>query len=289
MSTKSADAAAAKAKKQKIILAVAGVALLGVAGLQVPKLMGGGGSATPPPAAAAATPAPVTATGVSVSTPSGSTATALKVSGPRQTAVLAGVTIPGGASPGIEADDLVAFSLFAAKDPFVQAADDGTAPTTDGSASASSTSSNSSTTTPTASGSSSGSADASTTTAAPKPPPIAYATIMFDGTPQQLQKKEKFPTANPMFVLVSLKKKQAKVGVAGGAFDDGKTVTLTQGKQVTLVNTATGVRYELKLVYTGSAPETIEGFSSTDGGKTAPPAATVTDPAAGSTSAAATP
>ena len=38
-------------------------------------------------------------------------------------------------------------------------------------------------------------------------------------------------------------------------------MTLTLGKKVTLLDTATGVRYELKLVYTGSAPEQIEGFS----------------------------
>ncbi len=62
---------------------------------------------------------------------------------------------------------------------------------------------------------------------------------------------------------ISVKKNKAKVGVAGGSFDDGKNVTLTLGKKVTLLDTATGVRYELKLVYTGSAPEQIEGFSST--------------------------
>ena len=84
---------------------------------------------------------------------------------------------------------------------------------------------------------------------------------MLDGKPQQLQVKDKFPKGDPMFVLVSLKKKQAKIGVAGGSFDDGQTVTLTLGKKVTLLNTATGVRYELKLVYTGTQPETIEGFS----------------------------
>ena len=61
------------------------------------------------------------------------------------------------------------------------------------------------------------------TTAAPKPPPVAYATIMLDGKPQQLRSKQTFPKGDPMFVLVALKKKQAKIGVAGGAFDDGKT------------------------------------------------------------------
>ena len=98
--------------------------------------------------------------------------------------------------------------------------------------------------------------------------------------------KQEFPTDEPLFVLVSLKKKQAKIGVAGGSFDDGQTMTLKFGKRLTLVNTATGVRYELRLVYTGSAPETIEGFttgedpSAAGGTAAAAPAATTTTTAA---------
>ena len=84
---------------------------------------------------------------------------------------------------------------------------------------------------------------------------------MYNDEPQQLQLKQKFPEADPTFVLVSLKKKQAKIGVAGGTFGDGKNLTLVLGQTLTLVNTATGVRYELKLVYTGSAPEQIESFT----------------------------
>ena len=83
---------------------------------------------------------------------------------------------------------------------------------------------------------------------------------MFNGKPQQLQVKQKFPKGEPLFVLVSLKKKQAKIGVAGGSFDDGQTVTLTLGKKLTLVDTATGVRYVLKLVYTGSAARADRGL-----------------------------
>ena len=45
---------------------------------------------------------------------------------------------------------------------------------------------------------------------------------------------------------------QAKIGIAGGALASGAgTVTLRPGKPVTLVNTADGTRYELKLVSTG--------------------------------------
>ena len=107
---------------------------------------------------------------------------------------------------------------------------------------------------------------------------------MFEGKPQQLQVKDKFPKGDPMFVLVSLKKKQAKIGVAGGSFDDGQTVTLTLGKKLTLLNTATGVRYELKLVYTGTQPETIEGFSTKADQQASSP-----DGASGSSTVSATP
>ena len=40
------------------------------------------------------------------------------------------------------------------------------------------------------------------TTAAAPPPPVVYATINFNGKPQQVQEKETFPTAEPLFVLV---------------------------------------------------------------------------------------
>ena len=76
------------------------------------------------------------------------------------------------------------------------------------------------------------------------------------------RRRIKFPTAGaPLFVVRSVKKHQVKIGVAGGSFDDNQAVTLLRGKKVTLVNTATGVRYVLKLVYTGSQPEVIEGFT----------------------------
>ncbi len=100
---------------------------------------------------------------------------------------------------------------------------------------------------------------------------------------------KEFPKGAPLFVLVSLKKKLAKIGVAGGTFDDGQTVTLTVGKKMTLVDTATGVRYELKLVYTGSVPEQIESFSTAPA--TDQPATTTGQPASssGGTTAVATP
>ena len=52
-----------------------------------------------------------------------------------------------------------------------------------------------------------------------------------------------------IFKLVSLTKNGAKIAIAGGSLDNGApTVTLTKGKPVTLMNTADGTRYVLRLV-----------------------------------------
>ena len=82
-----------------------------------------------------------------------------------------------------------------------------------------------------------------------------------NGKAYYLGLKDSFPKVDPLFVLVSLKPKVARIGVAGGSFADAKTIPLPKGKKVTLVNDATGARYVLKLVYTGSAPEQTESFT----------------------------
>ena len=58
-----------------------------------------------------------------------------------------------------------------------------------------------------------------------------------------------FPASNPSFKLVSLTKKTAKIGIAGGSLQSGsQTVTLRKGKSLTLMNTADGTRYVLRLL-----------------------------------------
>jgi hypothetical protein len=52
-----------------------------------------------------------------------------------------------------------------------------------------------------------------------------------------------------VFTLVSLTTNSARIGIAGGSYENGaSTVTLRKGKTVTLVNTADGARYALRLV-----------------------------------------
>ncbi len=249
MAKTTADVAAAKAKKQKIILIVGGVLLLGLAAMQVPKLMK---KDSQPVAVPAATPVGVGVAGVpaAAATATGSSNGAAKPAG-----FVAGVALPGATVVRVAPSQLASFTLFEVKDPFVQQA--GVEPTGGAAVTASGQAPSAGTQGPTVTG---GQATPGSSQAA-EPPPLVYATINLDGGPQQLKVKQKFPEGDPLFVLRSLTKKQAKIGVAGGSFDDGQAVTLQFGKKVTLVNTATGVRYQLKLVYTGTTPETIAGFT----------------------------
>ena len=261
MAKTTADVAAAKAKKQKIILIVGGVLLLGVAAIQGPKLM-------KKDSQPAATPA---ATSESVGAADGTTDRSSRGHG------LVARVRPSrqGSSPALRSRARPSFAW----------------PRASSRRSRSSRSRIRSSSRPASSPpavrqprhlhDANGQATSASTQSrgdrrhrrggdlgierARQPPPVVYATINLDGKPQQLKVKQKFPESDPLFVLRSLTKKQAKIGVAGGSFDDGQAVTLQFGKKLTLVNTATGVRYVLKLVYTGTAPETIEGFTTGQG------------------------
>ena len=254
---KKTDLAAAKARKQKMFLIGAGVLLLAVAAIQGPKLMKHGSTPAAAPAAAAAS----DATGGTAA--AAASAAAAVPAAPTHSfaaaAYVAGVALPGAASSGtVRSGQLTTFTLFADKDPFVQQVGDGSGASQAAGAGATPPSGAPAAAAPSAAGA---------TPPALKPEPIVFATIMLDGKPQQLQldgKKvdEQFPSESPLFVLAALKKNQAKIGVAGGSFDNGQTVTLKLGKKVTLVDTATGVDYELKLTYTGSSAQVLESFSS---------------------------
>ena len=141
---------------------------------------------------------------------------------------------------------LVSFSLFVSKDPFQQQVSAGGTPV-DGSGPTTSTS-----TTPT-----------TPTTPAPPPPPTTppppaapptSAVIDVNGTSETVTIGKTFPAAapQPFFQLVSLTAKAAKIGIAGGSLTTGtKTLTIPVGKSVTLMNTADGTKYTIKIVSTG--------------------------------------
>jgi hypothetical protein len=237
----------AKAKRQKIIAAVGGVILLAVLAFQVPrtmKMMNQSQDTSSTPAPAATTPA--TATPISAPSLAGGNATAAAAPGGD------GMTDPD-TVPAPQSGQLLAFGLFRSKDPFVQQLDlngatgsSGPVPVSSGATGA---------TGPAKGGSSSGGGGvtpAPKPAAKPSPAPAAAPTsavISVNGAPETVQVGGTFPAADPYFKLVSLTKKGAKISIAGGSLENGApTVTLTKNKALTLMNTADGTRYVLRLV-----------------------------------------
>ena len=262
------DLKAQKERKQKIFVGVGAVILVGVLAFELPGLLKHSSSSTAAPAA--------TTTADGTTTPAGGVVTPapptpVNVSATRYSANVAGVVLAPATTPDAVQGQLWSFSRFKAKDPFVQQIKDASssaasAPTAPGG------------TTPTT-----GTAPAGGGTTPPATPggsgaptavaPLAYATLLVNGRPQQLTLKQLFPKADPIFVLVKLIGKDARIGVAGGSFTAGNTILLALGKRVTLMNTTTGQRYVVKLVYVGDQPEKIAVFK---GGKVATAAATTT-------------
>ena len=229
----------AKVKKQKIVLAVGGVLLLGLLAFQVPKMMAML-NAKPPP----------DPPGAVVQPPNGFPAGSAPLAAPS----LAGSNVtPGAAATGTGIVDasaltatpasgqLVSFGRFASKDPFAQQVD-----TSPGGG------------TPT-SGDSGG-----TTTPKPVPPvgPLGptpgagpakplptTASISVNGVAETVAVGVDFPVAAPIFHLVALTATSAKIAIVGGSYADGAaTITLKKGKTLTLENTSDGSRYVLRLI-----------------------------------------
>lgn len=244
--------AAAKARKQKIMLAGAGVLFVALAAIQGPKLW----KQINPPAPKEAIAVAVPVTSASATTAASPLSPAAATGDPQ--AILTAAAVKNGAVAKATRSQLVSFSLFEAKDPFVQQVSDTPASAT--AAPASTAPATGGTGTPPAGG----------TTEAPAALPLDYATIVVNKDMEQLKVKDVFPHPSPVFVLKSLKKKSARIAVKGGAFQDSATIELKLGKKLTLVDVATGVRYVLELAYVGTAPETVEPFTAAPATTTAP-------------------
>jgi hypothetical protein len=227
----------AKAKRQKIMAAGGAVLLVGILAIQVPKtmkMMNAEAPPQPPPATApvavgtdpSVLPTPGSAVGA---TPVAATSAALTDSDP---------------PPQAGAGQLVAFGRFASKDPFAQQVDPDKAVATPSSQSG---------------GESGAPVPAGAPGSAPgvvsssPSGPVSSVVISVNGVEETVAIKGEFPKDEPIFRLVSATATTAKIGIAGGALASGEaTVTLRKGKATTLVNTADGTRYELKLVGVGS-------------------------------------
>jgi hypothetical protein len=253
MATK-VDPLVAKQRQQKMILIFGAVILAGLLAFQGPKLMKHNSSKSSSAAPTATTTTTGTApTTTPTTTPSGATTLPAVSTGGTggQTAQVAGVALRAAGAPSARTGQLWSLSRFKTKDPFVPRVKNG-------SSSGSGTPGKTSAPGTTAPGSTTGPVATPTTSS---PVVLGYATLMVNGKPQQLQLKQLFPKAQPTFVLLGVDKKSVRIGVAGGKFTGGGAVKLALGKPVTVLNTTTGQRFVMKLVFTGAQPEQIAGFN----------------------------
>ena len=235
------DPLIAKQAKQKKLLIVLGVVLAGAVAFQAPKLLGGDKAAVPA-TETTATPAAVLPGRVAVS--------------------------PTTPKPGVT--QLASFSLFAAKDPFVAKIAPAIQDAPAGSAAAPGAGTSVPGPAPESGGEVStggggavgGGGGKAGVTVKPTQPKPAFATIAVNGVAEPLALKDAFPEEDELFVLAGAKRKGVEIGVVGGSLAKGKTAKLALGKKLTLVNTATGARYTLELLYVGSEPEQVRGFTS---------------------------
>ena len=262
---KKVDPVKAKAERQKKIAIVGGVLLLGLLAFQLPRTMKmlhpkGNVTTSAPTTTATTTPgstplAPPSLDGSTASSSGTSSGSSSSSSGSSAATSNDGVIDPSTPLPA-SSGQLISFNRFKSKDPFVQQIQDcGTdacnAPAGSGSS------------TPSSSGSGGGSSSSpgsntgggSSPPPAPGPPTVAKkvtaASISVNGVVSKVAVGGTFPSADPVFVLVSLKPKEAAIGISGGSLQGGATaVGLRLGKTLTLQNTADGTRYVLKLLGT---------------------------------------
>ncbi|MFL5912384.1 MAG: hypothetical protein ACJ768_17670 [Gaiellaceae bacterium] len=259
------DRAQEKAKKQKKLAIILCSVLALVLVYEVPKtmkLMNSGAKAPVVEASASTPPAPnPTVTTSTPSGPPGASPAAAAAAAPAQSIVASVQVQP---DPG----QLTEFARFASKDPFLQSVQKS------GAATAAAGSPSSKTAVP-----------PKTKTAAPKTPPApppTSAVISINGELVSVTVDTDFPISGtafsqagaPIFHLVSLTQKSAKVAIAGGSYADGApAITLTVGTPVTLQNTADGTRYTLLLEPQGTQVPTTTTTTTT--GTTPAPASVV--------------
>jgi hypothetical protein len=219
------EARAARERKQKIFVVAGGLVLLLLMAIQLPKLMGGSGTST------------TSTTTLETTAPGGET-TPGDPATPTPTPVSTPVALVDTDRPlPLQAGQLRSFSGYRMKDPFVQQVvqpDPEPAPTAPKKAAKPKS------TTP--------SKDFS---AGKNVRGGAITVISVNGVRHALQPGGKFPAAQPVFVLVSVKPaaKTAVVGVPGGKYENGsRTTKLEVGKPLVLVNSKTKTRYRLLLV-----------------------------------------
>jgi hypothetical protein len=147
---------------------------------------------------------------------------------------------------------LIVFSRFEARDPFVQLVDDQEVASDDPSADTSSSGSTT-TTNPPPSSSSVGTPGGSTSVIPPDggSSTATEAKISVNGRMDVLVVGDTFPENDPAFTVVSISSDSVEIGLASGSFATGQdTITLKLGEPVTLISQPDGARFTLKLIST---------------------------------------
>lgn len=231
------DIRAAKDRRAKKMAIGGAVLLAAILAFELPHYLGG--SKSSPSAAATTASAPTPGS----TSPGAAGAPAATVPG---TAAAAGVPVTAStklpnsdAAPARTKSQLYSFDTFAGKDPFVQqiSTESATGSTSSSSGSAPSSSS---------SAPQSGSVQQ---TSARRLTTRGVATISVNGKSEVVRVGGSFPRANPVFTLVSLARGAVNIGIANGSYTSGaQTVRLASGRSLTLVDTASGVRYTVRLL-----------------------------------------
>lgn len=232
----------AKDRRAKRLAIGGAVVLAALLAFELPHYLGGNSSPTAAGTTSASSTPGVTAPGAT--TPGATTTPASTAAGTAAGVSATATTntkLPNSdVPPARSKSQLSSFTLFAGKDPFVQQV----------STQSASTSSPSSSSAP-SSGSGAGTSSI---------PPVqqtsvrtltgtGVATIAVNGKSETVRVGESFPSANPVFKLVSLAPGVANIGIANGSYTSGAhTVRLSSGRSLTLVDTADGVRYRLRLL-----------------------------------------
>jgi hypothetical protein len=244
----------AKEARQKKIAIVGAVLLVVIGAIQVPrtlKLLNGGDEVV------AAPPAVTSTTGADggLALPPVEAGETGAAAGGGAADGAAEATVDGGPAP--VAGQLVTFTRFASKDPFVQQLD-GAAGEPAGAGGAKSGADGSADGSPDAGdvgtggsapggGTSTGGSSGGSATTSP-----TRATIAVGGVRETVSVGGDFPAASPLFRLVGLTAKAARIGIAGGSYAGGEAAqTVALGRTLVLQNTADGTRYELTLVSVG--------------------------------------
>jgi hypothetical protein len=236
---------AKKDRRTKIVAVGAAVVLAAILAFELPHYLGGHKSSAVA-AGTATTPSDGTSSSTTAATTTPSTA-ALGTPTAAAVPTTGNTKLPNSdAAPIRTKSQLYSFGRFAGKDPFVQQVSEqpvGAAPTSSSSSAPSSGSSAPS------SGSSTGTTSSVQQTAARTLTSRGLATISVNGKREVVRVGESFPSANPVFKLVSLTNGAINIGIANGSYTSGvRTVRLASARSLTLVDTADGVRYRLRLL-----------------------------------------